>query len=428
MSYTHFPEGTVRPFGSPRHLELPVCTKNVSPTPKRSVAVKTKLGRSFFFGLALILAVTISARPGQETQHNSTTHPKTNLKKPVKLIGAIYLPGNPLRFDISWVDESTARYYLGEAGNASVDVLDAENDLFLGRITGFHGVGLPDDPCGPTQGMGPSGVVVTPDNHLWADDAHGVVKVFDLKNAQPPFNNVSPVATSSTGARCRADEIGFDPKDHVIMVGNPAEKPPFATLISSDSPYAVLAKIPFPDARGLEQPLWDAELKGGRMLLTVPDEEGDKGKVVVINLKDPKNPMIESTYSTPHCGSGLALGPSQHLLVGCEGGKPLLILNALSGKAITTVEKTQGADEVWYNSGDNHFYAPFGFGANPTLSVIDAATGKLISNLPAGTVSHSVEAYPGTNHIFVPIGIPNERAKTDGCHTMVGFPEKHRCV
>jgi len=59
--------------------------------------VKTKLDRSFFFGLALILAATISVRPGQHAQRNSTTHPKTNLKKPVKLIGAIYLPGNPLR-------------------------------------------------------------------------------------------------------------------------------------------------------------------------------------------------------------------------------------------------------------------------------------------------------------------------------------------
>jgi hypothetical protein len=383
--------------------------------------------------LASALALTASARPGQVTNHKAQGRPTSarsanNQKKPVKLIGAILVPGNPLRFDISWVDQETARYYLAEGGNAGVDVFDAENDLFLGRIPGFHGVGAPGDPCGPIEGMGPSGIVVTPDNHLWADDAHGTVKVFDLATAQPPFNNVKPVATISTGAQCRADEIGFDPQDHVIMVGNPEEHPPFATVISSDSPYAVLAKIPFPDATGIEQPLWDAELKGGRMLLTVPDEEGDKGKVVVINLKDPKNPVIESTYPTPHCGSGLALGPSQHLLVGCAGGKPLLILNALTGKAITTVEKTQGADEVWYNSGDNHFYAPFGFGDNPTLSVIDAATGKLLSNLPVGPASHSVAAYRGNNHIFVPIAIPNERAKSDACNVLFGFPEKHGCV
>ena len=386
------------------------------------------------------LALTLSARSGQNADQKKQEHAaatgsasaaarsaKTAVA-PVKLIGAILVPGNPLRFDISWVDQATARYYLAEGGNAAVDVFDAENNLYLGRIGGFHGVGQAGDPCGPIEGMGPNGVVVTPDNHLWADDAHGTVKVFDLKEAQPPFTNVMPVATISTGANCRADEIGFDPKDHVIMVGNPEEHPPFATVISSDPPYAVLAKIPFEGATGLEQPLWDPELKGGRMLLTVPDEDGDKGKVVVINLKDPKNPVIEATYAAPHCGSGLALGPAQHLLVGCGGGTPLLILNALTGKPITTVEKTQGADEVWYNPGDNHFYAPFGFGPHPTLSVIDAATGKLISNLPAGPTAHSVTAYRGNNHIFVPIGSPNERAPGDMCNAMFGLPEKHGCV
>jgi len=199
--------------------------------------------------LASALIVTVTAHPGQDTDHTvqghtASTRSASNQNKPVKLIGAILVPGNPLRFDISWVDQATARYYLAEGGNASVDVFDAENDLFLGRIPGFHGVGAPGDPCGPIEGMGPSGIVVTPDNHLWADDAHGTVKVFDLANAQPPFNNVKPIATISTGAQCRADEIGFDPKDHVVIVGNPEEHPPFATIISSDAPYPVLARHP----------------------------------------------------------------------------------------------------------------------------------------------------------------------------------------
>jgi hypothetical protein len=397
--------------------------------------MKLKVVGCFFLGaafaLGLGLTARVNARPGQEVvrgtrERRATEHPKNNPNKPVKLIGAILLPGNPLRFDISWVDQATARYYLGEAGNAGVDVIDAENDLFLGRITGFHGLGTPDDPCGPRQGMGPSGVVVTPNNQLWATDAHGGVKVFDLTNAQPPFN-LTPVATISTGARCRADEIGFDPKDHVIMVGNPTEKPPLGVVISADPPYAVLAKIPFPDARGFEQPVWDPELKGGRMLATVPGN-GGMGEVAVINLKDPKAPVVETTYQTPNCGSGLALGPSQHLLVGCGGGKPLLILNALNGKVITAVEQTHGADEVWYNSGDNRFYAPSDFGANPTLSVIDAETGAFLNNLPAGTGVHSVAAFRGNNHIFVPIAAPNDESPVDTCAVMFGFPAKQGCI
>ena len=343
----------------------------------------------------------------------------------MKPLGAILVPGNPLRFDISWVDQATGRYYLAEGGNAAVDVFDAENNLYLGRIGGFHGVGTADDPCGAIEGMGPSGVVVTPNQQLWANDAHGTVKVFDLTNAQPPFN-LNPIATISTGAMCRADEIGYDPQDHVIVVGNPAEKPPFATVISSDAPYAVLSKITFPDARGLEQPLWDAGLKGGRMLVTVPGN-GGMGNVAVLNLKDPKMPVVEATYQTPNCASGLALGPAQHLLVGCGGGKPLIILNALDGKIITTVADTHGADEVWYNAGDNRFYAASG-GATPLLAAIDAQTGVLVNNAPAGPGVHSVSAYAGNNHVFVPIGVPAANSPTDACNTLFGLPAKQGCI
>jgi DNA-binding beta-propeller fold protein YncE len=381
--------------------------------------------------LALALILNVNAQPPQQKKatekSSSTTHSRAGMQKPLKLVGAILVPGNPLRFDISWVDPARGRYYLAEGGNAAVDVVDAENNLYLGRISGFHGLPAADDPCGRIEGMGPNGVVVTPDNHLCADDAHGTVKVFDLSSAKPPFTGVTPAATISTGAVCRADEIGFDPKDHVIVAGNPEEHPPFATIISSDAPYDVLSKIPFPDASGLEQPLWDPGLKGGRMLLTVPGK-GEGSMVAVLDLSKPKSPVVETTYSTPNCGSGLALGPSQHLLVGCGGGRPLIILNALTGKIITTVADTHGADEVWYNPGNNQFYAPSGQNPTPTLSVIDAESGKLLYNLPAGPGSHSVAAYSGNNHVFVPIAIPSQASPADACNVLFGLPEKQGCI
>ena len=157
--------------------------------------MNSKVAGRVVLALAVVSAIAASTGTAQDK------------RKSPRLVGAILLPGNPLAFDISWVDQARARYYLGEAGNAGVDVFDAENDLFLGRIRGFHGVGAPDDPCGRIQGMGPSGILVTPDNHLWATDAHGTVKAFDLTSAQPPFSDVSPIATISTGAQCRSDEI-----------------------------------------------------------------------------------------------------------------------------------------------------------------------------------------------------------------------------
>jgi hypothetical protein len=100
----------------------------------------------------------------------------------------------------------------------------------------------------------------------------------------------------------------------------------------------------------------------------------------------------------------------------------------VSGKEVTNVAETKGADEVWYNPGDNNFYAPSAFGGNPTLSVIDGDSYALVDSLPAGPGSHSVAAFRGNNHIFVPIAIPTAAAPTDTCNVMFGLPEKQGCI
>jgi len=378
--------------------------------------------------IVLIFILAIGARSNRDGNPGDldcreSEHHAHNLGTPLKLVGGILVPGNPLRFDISWVDQETERYFLAEAGNGSVDVFDAENNLFLGRMGGFHGAAAPNDPCGRIDGMGPSGVMVTSNNDLWATDAHGTVKVFDLTSAQPPFH-LTPIATISTGAQCRADELAFDPKDHLVIVGNPAETPPFATLISSNPPYNLVGTIPFPGAGGLEQSLWDSELHGGRLLVNVPGT-GNSGMVAVI---DPTTMAVETTYATPGCaGSGLALGPFQHLLVGCSGG-PQLILNALNGHILNTIAEIPSADEVWYNSGDGRFYAASNSAPNPVLGVIDAETTTFLETLPSGPGAHSVSAFRETNHIFVPIGIPTATIPTDTCAAMFGFPAKTGCI
>jgi DNA-binding beta-propeller fold protein YncE len=403
--------------------------------------MKSNSVRRFFLVAASALAITVSAHPGQEAEHQvqkpqASARSANNLSKPVKLIGAILVPGNPLRFDISWVDQATGRYYLAEGGNAGVDVFDAENDLYLGRIAGFHGVGAPDDPCGPIEGMGPSGILVTPDNHLWVADFPGKVWAFDLSKPQPPFGNLNPMAPPlSTGASCRSDEIGYDPKDHVIVAGNPGDNPPFATFISSDPPFQVLGKITFSTAAkfaftatGLEQPLWVPEFE--RLFVPVQGESQGVLAVVKVDKSAAQKATIEKTYSTPNCnGSGLALGPLRHLLVGCDDGKPLLIMNAQDGKIIKSIPQIHGSDEVWYNSGDRLFYAASGGAPNPALGVIDAETSTFVQTIPSGPNAHSVAAFAKSNHIFVPIGATNPKApvNSNAC-VKFGLPESNGCV
>src|SRR6478672_8072466 len=93
----------------------------------------------------------------------------------------------------------------------------------------------------------------------------------------------STSACDTRTAHCcgRADEPGYDPKDHIILVANNAPlsvtaphnpTSPYATFISADPPYAVLGHVIFAGAGGLEQPLWDRELR--RFWITVPGPAG----------------------------------------------------------------------------------------------------------------------------------------------------------
>ena len=77
--------------------------------------MKSSVVGRFVLALAFALVLTVSAHPGQDVTHQvqaprpASARSANNMNKPVKLIGAILVPGNPLRFDISWVDQTRAR-------------------------------------------------------------------------------------------------------------------------------------------------------------------------------------------------------------------------------------------------------------------------------------------------------------------------------
>jgi hypothetical protein len=176
--------------------------------------------------------------------------------------------------------------------------------------------------------------------------------------------------------------------------------------------------------------------------------------------------VIETMYAVPLCSpAGLTLGPNEELLVGCNvvfdtaGGKwtgnadtdtnvatPYqVILDATFGFIVRYVPGVGAGDEVWFNSGDGHYYtassgSPYAPSAitpprtdpktAPTLTaqgaavlgVIDAFSHSLDQLVPtfqvpavstppekkhpAGT-AHSVAANSKNNLVFVPIAANN---------------------
>src|SRR5438552_6070572 len=180
---------------------------------------------------------------------------------PVNLIAAIPVPGGFASSDILWVDQPSGRLFVTDRTNRAIDIFDAVNNVFVARVTGFVGAaGTP----GVTNGPGPNGVLVTEDNIMWVGDGNSLLQAVDLNLSSPQITHTISVGGPTDG---RADELGYDPIERVVLVANNASVPPHMTFVSADT-YSVLGQIKLSDASGLEQPWWDTQLH--RFLVTVP--------------------------------------------------------------------------------------------------------------------------------------------------------------
>ncbi|HEV2268185.1 MAG TPA: hypothetical protein VGR92_01905, partial [Steroidobacteraceae bacterium] len=137
-------------------------------------------------------------------------------------IGTLQVPGQPLAsFDIGFVNTDGV-YALADRSNAGLDFFAAASGRFLGRAAGFKGFSA----AGGSDESGPNGVVAVGRNEFWAGDGDSTVKAVDLRTRRV-------IASISTGGKKRADEIAYDPRDHLIIAVNNADDPPFITFIST---------------------------------------------------------------------------------------------------------------------------------------------------------------------------------------------------
>ncbi|HEX9464557.1 MAG TPA: cytochrome C nitrite reductase [Alphaproteobacteria bacterium] len=317
-------------------------------------------------------------------------------------IATIQVPGNPLAsFDISWVDPVKELYLLADRSNKSLDVFSTDSNTLLFQVPGFVGF------TGNNDTSGPDGVLTVHHQEAWVGDGNSTVKVVDLKTR-------SIVDTISTGGTARADELCFDQRDELIMIANDADSPPFVTFISTKPGHAILKKIPLANAtNGLEQCVWWQET--GLIYLAVPEINGNKGHGEIA-VFDPKTLSLVNAFPQNCEPAGLTIGPDGQAMIGCNDTNGIRIINLRNGSVVQTFA-INGADESWFNPGDNHYFVA---AANNTggrvLAVIDADPIHLDQTISTGVGAHSVAADPQTNHVFLPRRpIPSDPACTHGC-------------
>ena len=336
-------------------------------------------------------------------------------------VATIDIPGNKLeQFDIGYVDADAGRYYVTDRSNAAVDIFDTRKFAYVGRVEGFVGLKFNPDKRPAIVLSGPNGLAFdATQKQLWAADGDSTVKVIDVA-ADPP----KIIASISTGGQRRADELGVDSQDGVVLVGNNADKPSFVTFISTKPDHAILAKIEMPDASdGIDQPLYVPQT--GMFYASVPvwKEDKKKGGLAVF---DPKTLKMTKLIPIDECGPlGLAQGPGTKVIVGCGAGSktrtpelpnPItVIIDVATEKVAKVIHELGGQDEVWYNPTTRQYYtASRDLPSGPVLGVINADTDTFVESIPTGENAHSVAADSKNNAIFVPLTAPNP-ACANGC-------------
>ena len=325
-----------------------------------------------------------------------------------KLLTTVAIPGGLTSNDISWVDSANARYYLADRGNATatppvpprVDVIDTVTSQYLTSIT------LP---------AAANGVVSVPRAHeVWVGLSNSNVAIINTDT-----NTI--VGNVSTGGTARADEIAYDPADHIILIANDRDTPPFVSFISQQS-RTVLKKVPYDGSSapqstgGIEQPVWDGP--AGKFYLAIPATAANaKGEVDEL---DPQKLALTRSFPTTCGPAGLVLIPNQRLMTSCGD-----VLDVLTGKVVTTVTGVSG-DEIWYNAGDQRVYFP----GTANMYVVDANTYSLLTTVVVGVISttpgasqttHSLAADADNGLVFVPVSTAGVQVWRYGA-TLTAFP------
>jgi DNA-binding beta-propeller fold protein YncE len=325
----------------------------------------------------------------------------------IKKIAEIPVPGEPLAsFDISFLDQASQRFFLADRSNKAVDVFDAKQNKFIGRVGGFVGAVVKDGRVDNAH-SGPNGVLAFGDE-AWAGDGDSTIKVIDLKA-------MKIINTISTGGKGRANENTYDPKDDIFIIGNQNEDPPFTTMVSTKAGHKIIGKVMMPDATdGNEQPMYNPA--DGLVYQPIPilKHDAKKGGIAVI---DPRTATLLKTLEVDNCSpNGIAFGPNDNFALGCtangikmDKAPPIIaIMNTKTGKLVANVPDVGGSDEIAYSKKNNQYYIPSRLAGSAVLAVIDAATNKLVQKIAfngGGVSPHSVAVNDNDGHVFVPVGV-----------------------
>jgi hypothetical protein len=346
-------------------------------------------------------------------------------------------------FDISFVDPKShslvvaASRVVGSGGAfGTVIIVDTQANVVTKELQSTPPfVGDCTIPPARNTYSGPNGVMIIEkgsNTDVWAGDGPvfntpcvptsglktpSTVKVLDLKTGATKAVIPTGNGMAGTVGQRRADELCYNPVSDVVLIANDDPLDNFITFIGEDS-YKVLQRIRFDGtdpngnnilANGIEQCQFNP--RDGKFYinipLTGPATATPPGPGVVLRISERAPFHVEAVFPVgmnyPTCGgaAGMSIGPDHQIGLAC-GGADALIIDDRTGNKIQLLTGLGGADEMWYNSGNNHYF--FGISTPGTLGVADAGPPpSLDPSAKTAAGSHSVAADPRRNQVYLPI-------------------------
>jgi hypothetical protein len=367
--------------------------------------------------------------------------------------GVVQLPDGQIlsAFDISYVSPENhtlavaASRVIGSGGTfGTVIIVDTERNRVIKELIPTGGfVGDCTVPPVRNTFSGPNGVIVIEKGRnadVWAADGPvfntpcvptsglktpSTVKVLDLHTGATKAVIQTGNGMPGTVGQRRADELCYNPVSDVVLIANDDPLDNFIAFIGEDS-YKVLQRIKFDGtdpnagidpttghpilANGIEQCVFNPRDK--KFYINIPNTGAASlatplpGLTLRISGEAPFHVEKVFTFATSTgCGgaAGLAVGPDHQLGLAC-GGANALIIDDRTGLPVNggVLTGEGGADEIWYNPGDNHYF--FGISTPGVLGVADAGPSpSLDPSVTSASGSHSVAADPHRNQVYVPI-------------------------
>jgi YVTN family beta-propeller protein len=284
------------------------------------------------------------------------------------IIKKVNIPGTG-GWDYVSVDEAGRRVYIAHA--TQVEVLDADTSELVGTIPntpGVHGVAIAAE-----FGRG----------FISAGKSDSVI-IFDLKTLKP------------------LGEVKVGKKPDAIIY-DPATKHVYAMNGDSDSTTVINA------ADGKVVGTIDL---GGGPEFAVADGKGS----VYINLEEKADTVhidsnaLKVLHHWPLAPGGtataLAFDPqTRRLFAGCRGGQLMVVLDADSGKIITTAPIGERVDAAAYDPATKLVFMSTGGGTIAVFHQDSADKYTLLENLPTNSGSKTMGLDPKTHHLFVPANL-----------------------